>query len=257
MLRDVAEQCALSATGRFLFRDDDPFLLELQEVLLPPEPRDGTGLLVQVVRVHPLGRRVFDEPKQLVHFGVGLIVRNLLPGGNDHFPAELRHELDGPRGRLLRDLEAVFDVPVRVSVVLGRTRMPIADLHRLDTGSIIELDRQVGEAIEIYVNDRLVARGEIVLVENDLAFHLEICKLSKNRQTLHAFTNIQAEVQMLITMAERQFESQMAAAVDHWPVVEALRTRNCENAMDAIRDHIRDSWRHLLEAYERDKPRSS
>ncbi|MCF1744383.1 MAG: flagellar motor switch protein FliN [Paradevosia shaoguanensis] len=66
------------------------------------------------------------------------------------------------------DLEAVFDVPVRVSVVLGRTRMPVADLLRLDTGSIIELDRQVGEAIEIYVNDRLVARGEIVLVENRL-----------------------------------------------------------------------------------------
>ena len=98
---------------------------------------------------------------------------------------------------------------------------------------------------------------EIALVENDLAFHLEICRLSKNRQTLHAFTNIQAEVQMLITMAERQFASQMAAAIDHWPVVEALRTRNPEKAMDAIRDHIRDSWRHLLVAYEREKPRSS
>lgn len=101
------------------------------------------------------------------------------------------------------------------------------------------------------------ANDEIALVENDLAFHLEICRLSKNRQTLHAFTNIQAEVQMLITMAERQFESQMAAAVDHWPVVEALRTRNPQKAMDAIRDHIRDSWRHLLEAYDREKTRSS
>ena len=101
------------------------------------------------------------------------------------------------------------------------------------------------------------ANDEIALVENDLAFHLEICRLSKNRQTLHAFTNIQAEVQMLITMAERQFESQMAAAVDHWPIVEALRTRNPQKAMDAIRDHIRDSWRHLLVAYEREKPRSS
>ena len=101
------------------------------------------------------------------------------------------------------------------------------------------------------------ANDEIALVENDLAFHLEICRLSKNRQTLHAFTNIQAEVQMLITMAERQFESQMAAAVDHWPVVEALRTRNPEKAMDAISDHIRDSWRHLLEAYDREKTRSS
>jgi flagellar motor switch protein FliN/FliY len=46
--------------------------------------------------------------------------------------------------------------------------MPVADLLRMDVGTVVELDRQVGEAIEIYVNDRLVARGEIVLVENRL-----------------------------------------------------------------------------------------
>ena len=66
------------------------------------------------------------------------------------------------------DLEAVFDVPVRISVVLGRTKMAVSELLRLDTGTVIELDRQVGEAVEIFVNDRLVARGEIVLVENKL-----------------------------------------------------------------------------------------
>lgn len=66
------------------------------------------------------------------------------------------------------DLEAVFDVPVRVSVVLGRTKMPVSSLLKLDTGAVIELDRQVGEAVEIFINDRLVARGEIVLVEDRL-----------------------------------------------------------------------------------------
>ena len=66
------------------------------------------------------------------------------------------------------DLEAVFDVPVRLSVVLGRTRMPVSKLLKMDIGSVVELDRQVGEAIDIYVNDRLVARGEIVLVEGRL-----------------------------------------------------------------------------------------
>jgi flagellar motor switch protein FliN/FliY len=70
--------------------------------------------------------------------------------------------------RTAADLEAVFDVPVRVSVVLGRSRMPIASLLKMDVGSVVELDRQVGEAIDIYVNDRLVARGEIVLVEEQL-----------------------------------------------------------------------------------------
>lgn len=66
------------------------------------------------------------------------------------------------------DLEAVFDVPVRISVVLGRARIPVANLLKMDVGTIVELDRQVGEAIDIFVNDRLVARGEIVLVENRL-----------------------------------------------------------------------------------------
>jgi flagellar motor switch protein FliN/FliY len=66
------------------------------------------------------------------------------------------------------DLERVFDVPVRVSVILGRTRIPVASLLKMNIGTVVELDRQVGEAVEIYVNDRLVARGEIVLVENRL-----------------------------------------------------------------------------------------
>jgi flagellar motor switch protein FliN/FliY len=66
------------------------------------------------------------------------------------------------------DLEAVFDVPVRISVVLGRTRIPVSSLLKLDVGTVLELDRQVGEAVEILINDRLVARGEIVLVEDRL-----------------------------------------------------------------------------------------
>jgi flagellar motor switch protein FliN len=85
-------------------------------------------------------------------------------------------EMDAPnRGnpeqvveRTASDLEAVFDVPVRISVVLGRTRIPVANLLKMDVGTVVELDRQVGEAVEIFVNERLVARGEIVLVENRL-----------------------------------------------------------------------------------------
>jgi flagellar motor switch protein FliN/FliY len=78
---------------------------------------------------------------------------------------------DGPTQvieRTASDLEAVFDVPVRISVVLGRTRIPVANLLKMDVGTVVELDRQVGEAVEIFVNERLVARGEIVLVENRL-----------------------------------------------------------------------------------------
>jgi flagellar motor switch protein FliN/FliY len=66
------------------------------------------------------------------------------------------------------ELEAVFDVPVRVSAILGRSRMAVHELLKLAPGAVLELDRKVGEAIDIYVNDRLVARGEVVLVEDKL-----------------------------------------------------------------------------------------
>lgn len=86
----------------------------------------------------------------------------------DAMDAPDRNRADGYVERTAADLEAVFDVPVRVSVVLGRTKMPVSTLLKLDTGTVIELDRQVGEAVEIFINDRLVARGEIVLVEDRL-----------------------------------------------------------------------------------------
>jgi len=79
------------------------------------------------------------------------------------------------------DLEAVFDVPVQVSAVLGRTRMEVGDLLKLGPGAVLELDRKVGEAIDIYVNNRLVARGEVVLVEEKLGVTMtEIIKADKN-----------------------------------------------------------------------------
>ena len=66
--------------------------------------------------------------------------------------------VDDGSGKSAADLEAM----------LGRTRMDIGDLLRLGPGAVLELDRKVGEAIDIYVNNRLVARGEVVLVEEKL-----------------------------------------------------------------------------------------
>jgi flagellar motor switch protein FliN/FliY len=65
-------------------------------------------------------------------------------------------------------LEAVYDVPVTVKAVLGTTAMNISQLLKLGSGAVVELDRKVGDAIDIYVNDRLVARGEVVIVEDKL-----------------------------------------------------------------------------------------
>jgi flagellar motor switch protein FliN/FliY len=90
-------------------------------------------------------------------------------------------DADGPvANKGAADLEQLFDVPVTVSAVLGRTRMPIGDLLKLGPGSVLDLDRNVGEAIDIYVNNRLVARGEVVLVEDKLGVTMtEIIKLEK------------------------------------------------------------------------------
>jgi flagellar motor switch protein FliN len=66
-----------------------------------------------------------------------------------------------------RDLEAVYDIPVIVSAVLGRVSMPINQLLKLGRGAVVELDRRLGEPIEIYVNNRLVARGEVVMVDEE------------------------------------------------------------------------------------------
>ncbi len=65
-------------------------------------------------------------------------------------------------------LEAIYDIPVTVAAVLGTSKMHIHQLLKLGRGAVVELDRKVGEAIDIYVNDRLVARGEIVIVEDKL-----------------------------------------------------------------------------------------
>ena len=63
-----------------------------------------------------------------------------------------------------RDLEAVYDIPVQVSAVLGRATMQVSQLLKLGRGAVVELDRKLGEAVDIYVNNRLVARGEVVMV---------------------------------------------------------------------------------------------
>jgi flagellar motor switch protein FliN len=93
----------------------------------------------------------------------------LAPGDNDSV------------NRGAADLEAVFDVPVQVSAVLGRASMEVGELLKLGPGAVLELDRKVGEAIDIYVNNRLVARGEVVLVEEKLGVTMtEIIKAERN-----------------------------------------------------------------------------
>ena len=98
-----------------------------------------------------------------------------VPTGSDGLP----EVGDLPRGA--RDLEAVYDIPVQVSAVLGKSTMQVSQLLKLGRGAVVELDRKVGEAIDIYVNNRLVARGEVVVVEDRLGVTMtEIIKTDRN-----------------------------------------------------------------------------
>ena len=79
------------------------------------------------------------------------------------------------------ELEAVYDIPVQVSAVLGKATMQVSQLLKLGRGAVVELDRKVGEAIDIYVNNRLVARGEVVVVEDRLGVTMtEIIKMERS-----------------------------------------------------------------------------
>jgi flagellar motor switch protein FliN/FliY len=81
----------------------------------------------------------------------------------------------------INDLDAVMGVPVEVAAVLGKAEMNVSNLLKLGRGAVIELDRKVGEAIDIYVNNRLVARGEVVVVEDRLGITMtEIIKSDRN-----------------------------------------------------------------------------
>ena|ERR1043166_162775 len=80
------------------------------------------------------------------------------------------------------NLDAVYAVPVEVAAVLGKASMPVSSLLKLGRGAVVELDRKVGEAIDIYVNNRLVARGEVVVVEDRLGITMtEIIKADRQQ----------------------------------------------------------------------------
>lgn len=71
-----------------------------------------------------------------------------------------------------RDLEFLMDIPLRVSVEVGRTRVTIQDLLSLGPGSIVELDKLAGEPLDVYINQKLVARGEAVIINEKFGVRL-------------------------------------------------------------------------------------
>ena len=96
--------------------------------------------------------------------------------------ASLPEEKEWAMGEpMANDVTAIYDIPVQISAVLGRSSMQVSQLLKLGRGAVVELDRKVGEAIDIYVNNRLVARGEVVVVEDKLGVTMtEIVKSDKS-----------------------------------------------------------------------------
>jgi flagellar motor switch protein FliN/FliY len=94
-------------------------------------------------------------------------------------PAETAELLRGEPDRsdngadgLVRDLEFLYDVPLQVSVEVGRARILLKDLLQMGEGSVVELDKMAGEPLDLYVNSRLIARGEAVRVGDKFGIRL-------------------------------------------------------------------------------------
>ena len=82
---------------------------------------------------------------------------------------ELREERPGvaKSGNAKPNLELIMGIPVDVQVVLGGTTMPVANLMKLGRGAVITLDKQIGDPVDIVVNGRIIARGEVIVLEDD------------------------------------------------------------------------------------------
>jgi flagellar motor switch protein FliN/FliY len=86
--------------------------------------------------------------------------------GNEEEEKEESHDDVG------RDLDFILDIPLELSVELGRSKMLVNDLLQLGQGSIVELNKLAGEPLEIYINHKLVARGEVVVVNEKFGVRL-------------------------------------------------------------------------------------
>ena len=84
--------------------------------------------------------------------------------------SDLQDEAQGPEGDV--NLDVILDVPVTLSMEVGRTRIPIRNLLQLNQGSVVELDRAAGEPLDVFVNGTLVAHGEVVVVNDKFGIRL-------------------------------------------------------------------------------------
>jgi flagellar motor switch protein FliN/FliY len=145
-------------------------LVSLPDVLAPAlnaaAATIGTGLLGEVSSGDPAG--VFGDPEAAVY---ELRVRNRVVGW---FAVRLREEPAPVAvvGDIDERLARINDVEMALTVEIGRTRMSVREVLSLTPGAVIELDRSVGAPADVLLNGRLIARGEIVVVDQDFAIRI-------------------------------------------------------------------------------------
>ncbi|MBR2124771.1 MAG: flagellar motor switch protein FliN [Acetobacter sp.] len=69
--------------------------------------------------------------------------------------------------RAIPNIDAVYEIPVKITAVVGSTTMPVNQLIKLGRGAVVELNKKLGETVDIYANNRLIAKGEIVVMDDD------------------------------------------------------------------------------------------
>ncbi|WP_299877573.1 FliM/FliN family flagellar motor switch protein [uncultured Sulfitobacter sp.] len=104
-----------------------------------------------------------DEPE---HDVADADQEQMIPAGSEPVPKDPKQKAAADTDA--KSMDAIFGVKLNVRVVLGTSRMQISELLNLTKGSVIELDRRVGEPVEIMINDRTVARGDLVRVQEDM-----------------------------------------------------------------------------------------
>ncbi|AYN98107.1 MULTISPECIES: GntR family transcriptional regulator [Pseudomonas] len=231
-------------------------------------------VLTSVVSTQDLTKSTLSVPvleskplsEQVTEYLYKLLVTGELKGGQRVNEAELARTLKisrNPVREAIRKLEErglLISSPRRGTFVRSFSASDIQDIFTfriaLEEFAIRQAfslltDEDVESLTLIVRQMEAAARAghEMELVERDIAFHQRICELSRNTQTIRAFSNIYAEIQISISLVEHKFDNLVEAAIDHWPIIDAFRARDEEKIIESVRYHIRDSWKRINEAY--------
>lgn len=204
--------------------------------------------------------------EQVTEYLYKLLVSGRLKGGQRVNEAELARTLKisrNPIREAIRKLEErglLVSAPRRGTFVRSFSASDIEDIFSfrmaLEEFALRQAfpkltEANIDELASIVEQMEAAAKAgkEMELVEKDISFHQRICELSGNTQTIRAFSNIYAEIQISITLVEHRYETLEEAASDHWPIVEAFRSRDEERIVKAVKEHIQDSWLRIKAAY--------